>query len=533
MRPRAFPGLSRFVLVIAASGLGAACSADVARFDENPFTSRQVASAPPRQVEAAPVARVESQPLPARDFAVTAPPSATSQGEAPFGQAADTGLTTGTVTPRQPFGSSNPATPAVRQMAAAPAAPGRGAWSTTGGTTITAAAGDTPDLLSRRYGVPASAIAQANGIAGNQPFSTGQSVVIPTYSMAAASQPAVAAAQAPVRASTDLVRQPAVTEQPRRVATQAISVPPQRVAAVAPPSGTRLSWQSGSPPAAATPAPAARPPVAQPVSAARPAVAARPGSHTVTSGETLAGVARRYGVTRQQLAAANRIEVSQSLRTGQVLRVPAASQVAAATPAAQPAAPATAPTPAARREQAQRAVAQAQATAAGRQADPQPTAAISPVQPQPAAQPVAPAPAPVAEAPAAAEAPARSASSEPQFRWPVRGRVVTSFRAGSSDGIKLSVPQGTPIKAAEDGVVAYAGNELRGYGNLVLVRHANGYVTAYAHNSTIAVRRGDQVRRGQTIAAAGQTGNVSSPQLHFEIRRGATPVDPMAFLGAN
>ncbi|MBY0362050.1 MAG: LysM peptidoglycan-binding domain-containing protein, partial [Phreatobacter sp.] len=260
MRPRAFPGLSRFVLVIAASGLGAACSADVARFDENPFTSRQVASAPPRQVEAAPVARVESQPLPARDFAVTAPPSGSSQGEAPFGQAADTGLTTGTVTPRQPFGSSNPATPAVRQMAAAPAAPGRGAWSATGGTTITAAAGDTPDLLSRRYGVPASAIAQANGIAGSQPFSTGQSVVIPTYSMAAASQPAVAAAQAPVRASTDLVRQPAVTEQPRRVATQAISVPPQRVAAVAPPSGTRLSWQSGSPPAAATPAPAARPP---------------------------------------------------------------------------------------------------------------------------------------------------------------------------------------------------------------------------------------------------------------------------------
>ncbi|MGQ3354329.1 MAG: murein hydrolase activator EnvC family protein, partial [Phreatobacter sp.] len=158
---------------------------------------------------------------------------------------------------------------------------------------------------------------------------------------------------------------------------------------------------------------------------------------------------------------------------------------------------------------------------------------IPPVQPQPAAQPVSPAPAPVAEAPAAAEAPARAASAEPQFRWPVRGRVVTGFRAGSSDGIKLSVPQGTPIKAAEDGVVAYAGNELRGYGNLVLVRHANGYVTAYAHNSTIAVRRGEQVRRGQTIAAAGQTGNVSSPQLHFEIRRGATPVDPMAFLGAN
>lgn len=534
MRHRAFPGLSRFVLVIAVSSLGAACSADVARFDENPFTSRQVASAPPRQVEAAPVARVESQPLPARDFAVTAPPSGNSQGDAPFGQGVDAGLTTGTVTPRQPFGSANPPTPAVRQMAAAPTAPGRGAWSASGGTTITAAPGDTPDLLSRRYGVPAGAIAQANGIAGNQPFSAGQSVVIPTYSMVSASQPA--AVTAPVRAPTDLVRQPAAAEQPRRVQTQAINLPPQRTEpAVAPASGTRLSWQSGSPPAAAVPA--ARPTVAQPVSTARPTATARPGNHTVTSGETLAGVARRYGVTRQQLAAANRIEVSQSLRTGQVLRLPAATQVAVAAQAAQtssPAAPTVAPTPAARREQAQRAVAEAQATPAGRQADPRPTAAISPVQPQPAAQPVAPAPAPiVAEVPAASEAPPRAASAEPQFRWPVRGRVVSGFRAGTNDGIKLSVPQGTPIKAAEDGVVAYAGNELRGYGNLVLVRHANGFVTAYAHNSTIAVRRGEQVRRGQTIAAAGQTGNVSSPQLHFEIRRGATPVDPMAFLGAN
>jgi murein DD-endopeptidase MepM/ murein hydrolase activator NlpD len=518
MRPRAFPGLSRLVLVIAVSGLGAACSTDVARFDENPFATRQVASAPPPQVEAAPVAQVEAQPLPARDFVVTSPPPAAAQGGSPFGRGADSGLTTGTVTPRQPFGSSNPATPAVRQMATAPAANGRGTWSAAGGTTITAAQGDTPEVLSRRYGVPAAAIAQANGVSGNQPFSAGQSLVIPTYSMAAAPQAAPSAA--PARPATDLVRQPA-----------AAATPPQRTAAVAPQApGGRMNWQAGAQPAAAQPAAPARP----------ASTAARPASHAVTAGETLAGVARRYGVTRQQLAAANGIEQSQSLRTGQVLRLPGATRTAAA-PASQqlsvtPAAPAATPapaTPAARREQAQRAVAQAQATPAGRQADPQPTAAIPPVQPQPAAQPVSPAPAPVAEAPAAAEAPARSGSAEPQFRWPVRGRVVTGFRAGTSDGIKLSVPQGTPIKAAEDGVVAYAGNELRGYGNLVLVRHANGYVTAYAHNSTIAVRRGEQVRRGQTIAAAGQTGNVSSPQLHFEIRRGATPVDPMTFLGAN
>jgi murein DD-endopeptidase MepM/ murein hydrolase activator NlpD len=92
------------------------------------------------------------------------------------------------------------------------------------------------------------------------------------------------------------------------------------------------------------------------------------------------------------------------------------------------------------------------------------------------------------------------------------------------------VPEGTPIKAAEDGVVAYAGNELKGYGNLVLIRHAGGYVSAYANASDLMVKRGDRVKRGQVIAHAGQTGNVTSPQLHFEIRKGSTPVNPTKFL---
>ena len=99
-----------------------------------------------------------------------------------------------------------------------------------------------------------------------------------------------------------------------------------------------------------------------------------------------------------------------------------------------------------------------------------------------------------------------------------------------NDGINVAVPEGTPVKAAEDGVVAYAGNELKGYGNLVLVRHSNGFVTAYAHASEILVKRGDTVKRGQVIAKSGQTGNVTSPQLHFEIRKGSTPVDPSQYL---
>jgi murein DD-endopeptidase MepM/ murein hydrolase activator NlpD len=95
------------------------------------------------------------------------------------------------------------------------------------------------------------------------------------------------------------------------------------------------------------------------------------------------------------------------------------------------------------------------------------------------------------------------------------------------------VPEGTPVKAAEDGTVAYAGNELKGYGNLVLIRHANGYVSAYAPASELLVKRGDAVKRGQIIGRSGQTGNVTSPQLHFEIRKGSTPVNPNQFLSGN
>ena len=120
------------------------------------------------------------------------------------------------------------------------------------------------------------------------------------------------------------------------------------------------------------------------------------------------------------------------------------------------------------------------------------------------------------------------------FRWPVRGKVIDGFgpkaNGQQNDGINVAVPEGTQIKAAEDGVVAYAGSELKGYGNLVLVRHSNGFVTAYAHASELNVKKGEQVKRGQVIGKAGATGNVKSPQLHFEVRKGATPVDPTQYL---
>ncbi|MBI1980420.1 MAG: peptidoglycan DD-metalloendopeptidase family protein [Methylocystis sp.] len=123
-----------------------------------------------------------------------------------------------------------------------------------------------------------------------------------------------------------------------------------------------------------------------------------------------------------------------------------------------------------------------------------------------------------------------SDEGNPEFRWPARGRIIQGFSSGGNDGINIAVPEGTQVKAAEGGVVAYAGNELKGYGNLVLIRHPNGFVSAYAHNGELDVKRGDQVKRGQTIAKSGQSGNVGSPQLHFELRKGSTPVDPTRYL---
>ena len=143
------------------------------------------------------------------------------------------------------------------------------------------------------------------------------------------------------------------------------------------------------------------------------------------------------------------------------------------------------------------------------------------------------APVKVASADASAPIPAAAAPQAPaeSFRWPAKGRIINGYGSAGNEGINIAVPEGTPVKAAEDGTVAYAGSDVKGYGKLVLVRHNNGYVSAYAHNGELDVRPGEKVKRGQTIAKSGATGNVTSPQLHFELRKGATPVDPMPHLG--
>ena len=223
--------------------------------------------------------------------------------------------------------------------------------------------------------------------------------------------------------------------------------------------------------------------------------------HVVRGGQTLQSIAHIYHKPVTVIAKANNLAVDAKLKAGERITIPDIKEASQST---QGQTEASAVTPTSK-------VAMADSSQTARVVEP----------------------APVLSSQGAVKA-AEPAGSLPGFRWPVRGRVIAAFgpkpNGVQNDGINLAVPEGTPIKAAEDGVVAYAGSELKGYGNLVLVRHPNGFVTAYAHASDILVKRGETVKRGQVIAHAGQTGNVTSPQLHFEIRKGATPVDPSQYL---
>ena len=120
------------------------------------------------------------------------------------------------------------------------------------------------------------------------------------------------------------------------------------------------------------------------------------------------------------------------------------------------------------------------------------------------------------------------------FLWPVKGKLLSSYGGKSeglqNDGINIAAPRGAPVRAAENGVVAYSGNELRGFGNLLLLKHSGGWITAYAHNETLLVKRGDKIKKGQTIAKVGSSGSVQNPQLHFELRKGKKAIDPIKYL---
>lgn len=270
--------------------------------------------------------------------------------------------------------------------------------------------------------------------------------------------------------------------------------------------------------------------------------------HTVQRSETLYSISRSTGVDVYSLAQANDLQPPYSISIGQQLKIPSPTGYAVAS-APVPDNP-SAPQPPAPR---------------GYQVD---TLPVSPgVQPQPAqddtnsaglpAIPQQPAPVPettvpargtatpraeseqaVASAPAPTADPKQDTVLPPRagrtFSWPVRGRVLAGFGPTPdglhNDGINIAARAGAPVIAAENGVVVYAGSELKGFGNLLLVRHADGWMTAYAHLDKALVKKGQKVTKGQAIGTVGSTGGVNQPQLHFEIRRGTQAVDPAKFL---
>uniref|UniRef100_Q11HD1 Peptidase M23B n=2 Tax=Phyllobacteriaceae TaxID=69277 RepID=Q11HD1_CHESB len=262
------------------------------------------------------------------------------------------------------------------------------------------------------------------------------------------------------------------------------------------------------------------------------------GSYRVDSGDTLYGIARKTGVSVSQLKEANGLSDG-AIRIGQNLVIPGSgAAVSASAPAQQPQPVRTVSAPSAKPAQP---------------AAPKPAAVAAAPQPEPAVVAAAPKPEAQDEPRVTAYTPPTESKTKAieaveqtqvaalppestgvgRLRWPAQGRVIAGFGSSGgkkSDGIDIAVPEGTAVHAAENGVVIYAGDGLKGFGNTVLVRHEDGLVTVYGHASELKVKRGDQVRRGQEIARSGMTGDADRPKLHFEVRKGTSPVDPMTYL---
>jgi murein DD-endopeptidase MepM/ murein hydrolase activator NlpD len=213
--------------------------------------------------------------------------------------------------------------------------------------------------------------------------------------------------------------------------------------------------------------------------------------HIVQAGDTLYSVSRQYHTDVYTLAKTNKLSSPYTLTVGQRLSLPHATNLTTASRNLT-ATPRVSPT-------------------VSKSAKPKPVQKINKT--------------------AIPKPPPRSSS---RFSWPLQGKIISGFGSKKSglrnDGINIKAERGTPIKAAENGVVAYSGNELRGFGNMVLIKHSGGWITAYAHADTVLVKRGQKVLKGQKIASVGSTGGVTSPQLHFEIRKGMNAVNPKKHL---
>jgi murein DD-endopeptidase MepM/ murein hydrolase activator NlpD len=378
----------------------------------------------------------------------------------------------------------NPSVPfdAPRKAKPAAAASAQPAASIAPGSTVEVQPGETLYLLSKRHNVSIAGLMDLNGLK-SATLQPGQKIVLPANA-----------------------RRPLA--KPASVATPAAAV------------------GQGPAPIARSATPVATP-VAMPVPTA---AAATPtdwdGSYVVKAGDSLYGVARAHKVASAELQRVNGIVDPAKMRPGMTLKVPAGSVAAAAVGAPAPISAASAPAPVAPAPVAVAPTAAPVVDAPPRAAS---TGGVR-ILNSPAATPPA---APVAATPAPTKVAAVGPVAIPgatKFRWPAKGTTLAGFGkrpdGAHNDGINIAVAAGTDIAAADAGTVAYAGSEIKAYGNLVLIRHEGGWVTAYAHADQLLVKRGDAVTRGQIIAKAGATGTVDQPQVHFELRQGSKPVDP-------
>lgn len=238
-----------------------------------------------------------------------------------------------------------------------------------------------------------------------------------------------------------------------------------------------------------------------------------PGMIEVARGDSVYALSRRHGVGVREIIDANGLEAPFKLLVGQRLKIP---QLAPPSPPPQ------------QPQQPPRQGIAASSLPAPAFPPPIGSAQAStlPPEPTPAARP--------GPEPAALVMPEPRPKAGKGFLWPVKGQLVEGFgvtgKGQNNDGINISAQRGAYVRAAENGVVVYAGSELKGFGNLLLVKHQDGWVSAYAHNEMLLVGRGDRVQRGQAIARVGASGHVKSPQLHFELRHNSRPIDPVTQL---
>jgi murein DD-endopeptidase MepM/ murein hydrolase activator NlpD len=374
------------------------CSSEVSRFDSspnpfsNPFSSPTASAAPSG---AAPAGTVSAAPL--------APPGAVAS--APLASAA-----------------ARPAAPSAQAVGGSATG-----WTAVGGSPVVVGASDNLDTLSRRYGVPASALLRANGMTSASQVTSGTHLVVPVYN--AGGRAVASAAEAKPAESKAKKREDVANAEPAKTKSSKTPDKTEKVKEADKKTEDtkaqdKVADKSG-----------AQDKVAK-VEPAKPAVVAK--------ADVKAGPAGKKAIDTTPTG---------NVETG---------------------------------------AAETKTALTGDQAD--------------------------------------ASGVSPEFRWPARGRIIEGFKAGGNDGINIAVPSGTSVRAAESGVVVYSGDGLKGYGNLVLIKHPNGFVSAYANNGELDVKRGETVKRGQIIAKSGDTGNVNAPQLHFELRKGSTPVDPTSYL---